>query len=70
MAILFQRLDVIAYRVLDFKEIRNKNNVIIRDNTEGEKSKNLNMNIRVIFPSRIFFLDPWRYLFCFMAGKR
>lgn len=33
----------------------------------GEKSKILTMNIKVIFTHRVFFLDPWRYLFCFIA---
>lgn len=57
MTILFQWLDITLYRVLGFKEIRNKNNIIIRDNNmEGKKAKLLNMNVSAIFPSRIFFL--------------
>ena len=57
MTILFQWLDITLYRVLGFKEIWNKNNIIIRDNNmEGKKAKLLNMNVSAIFPSRIFFL--------------
>ena len=57
-----------TYRVLGFKEIRNKNNIIIRDNNmEGKKAKILNMHVSAIYPNRYYFLDSWRYLFYFMA---
>jgi hypothetical protein len=50
-----------------FKELRNKNNIGIRSTACRKHSKILNMNSRVIFISRVFFLDTWRYLFYFVA---
>lgn len=69
MTILFQWLDITLYRVLGFKEIRNKNNIIIRDNNmEGKKAKLLNMNVSAIFPSRIFFLRLLEILVLFYGS--